>query len=189
MDWKSLGPLLGQYGAPLLGKAVAIGVGEIPIIGAFAGPIAGDAVGTIIAKAFGVEPTPAAVGKAITTGNPTDVAAKLAAATAEAQAMWPNLAQILVAASQQEAARTAEQRQDRANMMNHPVWWIGWGLFVFPVALYHASIFIVSTLSLPIVIQRVPPTQEEWAQLIVLSFFGLYATTSIVDRVLSRFGK
>jgi hypothetical protein len=88
-----------------------------------------------------------------------------------------------------EAARIAAQREVTLAAMNHRVWWVAWALFVLPVGLYHAAIFLVSTFDAPFVIQRVPATQEAWAQLIVLSMFGLYATTSIVDAVLARLKK
>lgn len=88
-----------------------------------------------------------------------------------------------------EAVRLAAQRDVTLAAINHKVWWIAWALFVFPVGLYHAAIFLVSTFDAPFVIQRVPATQEAWAQLIVLSMFGLYATTSIVDGVLARLQK
>ncbi len=88
-----------------------------------------------------------------------------------------------------EGLRVAAQQSVTLAAMNHRVWWIAWALFVLPVGLYHAAIFLVSTFGAPFVIQRVPATQEQWAQLIVLSMFGLYAGTSIVDAVLARLAK
>ncbi len=57
--------------------------------------------------------------------------------------------------------------------MNHPIWWAAWIVFVLPIGVYHAAIFFVSTFPFwgwPV--ERVPPAQEEWARLIVLSIFG-----------------
>jgi hypothetical protein len=88
-----------------------------------------------------------------------------------------------------EGQRIAAQASDRQAMMSHRVWWIAWALFVLPVGLYHAAIYAVSILDAPIVIRRVPATQEAWGQLVVLSMFGLYATTGIVDAVLARLAK
>lgn len=73
MDWSIIGPLLGQA-APTIGSLLG---GLIPFPG---GQILGQVAGKIVAEALGVPPTPEAVKNAIETGNPTDVAAKLAEA-------------------------------------------------------------------------------------------------------------
>jgi hypothetical protein len=86
-------------------------------------------------------------------------------------------------------ARLGAQKDVLMAMLGHPIWWVAWSLFVFPVGFYHAAIFIVSTLDAPFIIKRVPEVQEQWAQMIVLSFFGLFVGTGIVGAVLSKFGK
>lgn len=78
---------------------------------------------------------------------------------------------------------------ERIEAMKRRVWWIAWGLFVFPVGLYHAAIYVVSTLDAPIVIQRVPPVQEQWGVWIVLSIFGAHVTDNIITTVVGRLKK
>lgn len=73
--------------------------------------------------------------------------------------------------------------------MNHPLWWAAWLLFVLPVGLYHALIFVVSTLDLALVVRRVPPVQEEWAMWIVISIFGAQGAAGITAGILGRFVK
>lgn len=76
--------------------------------------------------------------------------------------------------------------------MQHRIWWWAWALFVIPVGVYHATIFVVSTLGIPpevYTVLRVPPMQEQWAVWIVLSIFGAQTASSIVSDVASRFGK
>ena len=85
-----------------------------------------------------------------------------------------------------------KQAQKELNLvgMNHPIWWAGWGLFVFPVGLYHASIFWVSTFpGLGWSINRVPPMQEQWAMYIVLSLFGAQVTTGVVSSIVSAWSR
>lgn len=85
-----------------------------------------------------------------------------------------------------DAQRTEGQVADRRSMMAHPIWWVAWGAFVAPVALYKACIFWVSTFpGLGWTILKVPAAELEDARLIVLSFFGLYAANALLDRVLS----
>lgn len=50
-----------------------------------------------------------------------------------------------------EAERDRRQAQKDLGIaaMSHPVWWVAWGLFVIPVGIYHATIFILSTLGIP----------------------------------------
>lgn len=87
MDWRELAGDLIRAGAPIIGGA----------LGGPLGGLIGSTAGKIIADALGVEATPDAVGGALKTLPPGDVAAKLQAADAEAQAKWPALAQMVAA--------------------------------------------------------------------------------------------
>jgi hypothetical protein len=78
--------------------------------------------------------------------------------------------------------------------MNHPIWWAGWALFVFPAGLYSALVHAKSLLC-PFFtsacfwdIKEVPKQFESWDTYIVLAFFGLAATSSIVGAVTSKIG-
>jgi hypothetical protein len=73
--------------------------------------------------------------------------------------------------------------------MNHPIWWLAWALFVLPVGLYHATIYLVSTFHLDHVVLRVPPTQEEWGVWIVISIFGAQAGHGIASSIVKRWAK
>jgi hypothetical protein len=73
-----------------------------------------------------------------------------------------------------EIARRNAQRDLGIASMSHPVWWIAWGLFVIPVGLYHASIFVLSILSIgPDVyaVLKVPPDQQELSRTIIQYLF------------------
>lgn len=80
-------------------------------------------------------------------------------------------------------------------MMNHPIWWVGWALFVLPVGFYDALIHIKS-LACPFDvaacawnIPRVPATQEDWDKMVVLSFFGIFGASTVVSAIVSKMGK
>lgn len=76
MDWSAIGPLVASA-APTIGSLLG---GLIPFPG---GAILGKVAGTVLAQALGVAPTPEAVNTAITTGDPTDIQAKLTEAEAK----------------------------------------------------------------------------------------------------------
>lgn len=93
-----------------------------------------------------------------------------------------------------EQTRISAQASTIMAAMNHPIWWIGWALFVLPAGCYAALIhsksllcpFFVSVCEWNIL--RVPATTEAWDQLVVLSFFGLAATSSVVGLIASKIG-
>lgn len=79
--------------------------------------------------------------------------------------------------------------------MNHRIWWWGWALFVLPAGAYVALIHIKSVAcafysdACHWVIPEVPHQIEAWDNYIVLSFFGLAATSSILSVIAGRLGK
>jgi hypothetical protein len=79
MDWQIIGSLVGQA-APTIGGLLG---GLIPFPG---GQILGQVAGKVLAEALGVPPTPEAVHKEITTGDPVAVQAKLKEAEAKMNA-------------------------------------------------------------------------------------------------------
>lgn len=91
-----------------------------------------------------------------------------------------------------EQTRINAQASITLASMTHPVWWIGWVLFVIPAGAYDALIHLKS-LACPFYetactwnILRVPATIESWDQYVVLSFFGLAATSSVVSSIASK---
>lgn len=92
--------------------------------------------------------------------------------------------------SRQQAMATIMQAE-----MTHRIWWWGWALFVLPAGAYVALIHIKSlacafystacTWSIP----EVPKQIEAWDTYVVLSFFGLAATSSILGSIVGRLGK
>lgn len=88
-----------------------------------------------------------------------------------------------------EVARRNAQKDVAIAGMSHWVWWLGWALFVVPVGIYHAAIFLVSTFGLDIVILRVPPVQEEWGWQIVQSIFIAQAATGVTATAIKAFAR
>lgn len=77
--------------------------------------------------------------------------------------------------------------------MNHPVFWIGWLLFVIPPGVYNAQIHLISTFPAFFdgwVVKRVPPTQEAWDILVIQSMFlaqtGTGAVAGIVHAISNK---
>jgi len=76
--------------------------------------------------------------------------------------------------------------------MQHRIWWWGWSLFVMPAGCYVALIHIKSltcaffdtacTWNIP----EVPKQIEAWDTYVVLSFFGIFAASSVVTTIASK---
>ena len=88
---------------------------------------------------------------------------------------------VLLEAIKGDTARLQIQQNLIMAAMMHPIWWWAWGLFVFPVGLYHASIFVTSTIPYlnDWIVLRVPPTQEAWALSIIQTIFVAQVGTSV----------
>ncbi|MGY3589354.1 hypothetical protein [Bradyrhizobium sp. USDA 4350] len=92
-----------------------------------------------------------------------------------------NAKDVTVAIVQSETAHTAAVRDVTMAMMDHWVFWIAWGLGVFPVLLYHAAIFFVSTFPvLGWTVLKVPDVELEYARLVVGSVFTLTGCSTVV---------
>jgi len=99
MNWQELaGPLI-KLGAPTIGTA----------LGGPLGGVIGQVVGGVLGNALGVPPTPEAVDRAIRETPASELQDKLAAADADAQARYPELAEVAkadIGARAQVAAET-----------------------------------------------------------------------------------
>jgi hypothetical protein len=94
-----------------------------------------------------------------------------------------------------EIARTNALSSVMQAEMTHRIWWWGWALFVLPAGAYVALIHIKSLACAFLGtaclwnIPEVPKQIEAWDTYIVLSFFGLAATSSILGSIVGRLGK
>jgi hypothetical protein len=91
-----------------------------------------------------------------------------------------------------EIARRNAQRDLGIAGMSHPVWWIAWGLFVIPVGVYHAAIFILSTLGIgpeTYAVLKVPPDQQKLSETIIASLFLAQAGAGVAGALIKRFVK
>src|SRR6185503_19786982 len=70
--------------------------------------------------------------------------------------------QVSIAVVQAEIARQSALKDLTVNAMSHPIWWIAWGIGVFPVLTCHAAVFVVFMLpGLGWEILKVPQEQAE----------------------------
>lgn len=91
-----------------------------------------------------------------------------------------------------EIARRNAQRDLGIAGMSHPVWWIAWGLFVIPVGLYHATIFILSTLGIgpeTYAVLKVPLDQQELSKVVIQYLFIAQAGAGVAGALIKRFVK
>ncbi len=100
--------------------------------------------------------------------------------------------ELAVADINAERDRRNAQRDLGIAGMNHPVWWVAWGLFVIPVGLYNATIFILSTLSIgpsTFSVLQVPVAQEQLMATIVQSIFLAQGISGIAGAAIKRFSR
>ena len=89
----------------------------------------------------------------------------------------------LMAADQ---ARITAQRDITIAGMSHPIFWIGWALFLFPLGIYWAKILIVDkTLGLGAT-DPLTGFVLDWAGTMVMYLFGLQVGVGIVGSIINR---
>lgn len=92
-----------------------------------------------------------------------------------------NAKEATVAIVQAEVARTTAATSVISVAMGHPIWWFAWGLGVFPVLLYYASIFFVSTFPFwGWTVLKVPVEAQDFSRLVVGSMFTIGGASSLV---------
>ena len=85
-----------------------------------------------------------------------------------------------------EQARIAAQRDITVAGMSHPVWWLGWGLFVLPLGIYWCKVIVWDKV---LGLGSTDPLTGfvlEWSGAIVTSLFCLQVGTGIVGGILNR---
>lgn len=90
-----------------------------------------------------------------------------------------------------EIARVNARKELGILAMSHPIWWVAWGLFVIPIGIYNATIYILSTLSIgpdTYAVLQVPYEQEELGRIVVQYIFIAQGGSGIAGAVLKRFG-
>jgi hypothetical protein len=118
---------------------------------------------------------------------------------AEVQAQTGLDATEATAVVQAEIARYSAVKDVQISAMSHPIWWWAWALFVFPVGLYMASIYMLSlgcafavdhhACAAAWTILEVPKEIESWGFTVVTSIFGIYGVSSVVTTIANRLGK
>jgi hypothetical protein len=91
-----------------------------------------------------------------------------------------------------EIARKAAQRDLGIAAMNHPVWWVAWCIFVIPVGMYHAAIYLLSTFGVDphtFAVLKVPAEEQEFGRVVVESLFIAQTTSGVVGAIVKRFSK
>jgi hypothetical protein len=92
-----------------------------------------------------------------------------------------NSKDVSLAAIQAEVARMNAASGVISAAMGHPIWWVAWGLGVFPVLLYYASIFFVSTFPFwGWTVMAAPADALEFAKLVTGSMFAIGGASSLV---------
>lgn len=88
---------------------------------------------------------------------------------------------VSVAIVNADQAHTAAIRDVTTAMFAHPVYWVAWSFGVFPVLLYHAAIYFVSTFPFwGWTVLKVPHEELAFGQMVIGSVFTLTGVSSVV---------
>lgn len=101
-------------------------------------------------------------------------------------------AEVAIKDLEAERDRRLAQKELGLAGMNHPVWWIAWCLFVIPVGLYHATIFMLSTLGIPpsqFAVLKVPPDQQALSSVIIQYLFIAQAGAGVAGALITRLSR
>jgi hypothetical protein len=92
-----------------------------------------------------------------------------------------NAKEVATAAIASETARQSNVKDIALVMMSHPIFWVAWGVGVFPVLLYHASVYWVSTFPFwGWVVHKVPAAELAYGQTVISSVFMLTGASTLV---------
>jgi hypothetical protein len=107
-----------------------------------------------------------------------------------AQVQSNNAKDVTVAALSADTAHFAAVKDVTMAMFSHPIFWVAWGLGVFPVLSYHSLIFFVSTfpylwqwatgIDASHAVLRVPTEELSYGQMVVGSVFTLTGASTLV---------
>lgn len=93
-----------------------------------------------------------------------------------------NAKDVSTAIVQSEVTRETNVKDMTLAMMSHPVFWVAWGFGVFPVLLYHACIYFVSTFpAYGWTVLKVPAEEIEYGRMVVGTVFTLTGVSTVVS--------
>ncbi|MHC2284438.1 hypothetical protein [Bradyrhizobium barranii] len=98
--------------------------------------------------------------------------------------------EVAVSIVQAEVARQHEAASVITVAMSHPIWWVAWSFGVFPVLLYYACIFWVSTFPFwGWTVLAAPADALDFAKLVVGSMFTIGGASSVIAGLAHAWGR
>lgn len=85
-----------------------------------------------------------------------------------------------------EQALVAARRDVMIAGMSHPIWWLGWALFVAPLGVYWAKVIVWDKVLKLGVTDPLTGLVADWAGYIVVSLFGLQLVGGLGSSVINR---
>jgi hypothetical protein len=97
---------------------------------------------------------------------------------------------VSLAVVQAELARVNALSDVTKSAMSHRIWWVAWGLGVFPVLAYHACIYWSSTFpGLGWTILKVPAEEAAFGTMVAQWMFGISGASAIVSGIANAWSK
>lgn len=91
-----------------------------------------------------------------------------------------------IALMEADRVRIQAQRDITIAGMSHPIWWLGWALFVLPLGIYWCKVIVWDKVLKLGTTDPLTGFVLEWGAAIVLGMFSLQVGTGIVGAILNR---
>jgi hypothetical protein len=91
-----------------------------------------------------------------------------------------------IALMQADQALIAARRDAMIAGMSHPIWWLGWALFVLPLGIYWTKVIVWDKV---LALGSTAPLTGligDWAGTVVLGLFGLQVGSGLIGSILNR---
>jgi hypothetical protein len=91
-----------------------------------------------------------------------------------------------IALMQADQALIAARRDATIAGMNHPIWWLGWALFVLPLGIYWCKVIVWDKVLALGSTDPLSGMVGDWAGYVVVGLFGLQVGSGLIGTILNR---
>lgn len=102
------------------------------------------------------------------------------------------VAKLIISSIEAERDRRQAQKEMGILAMTHPLWWVAWGLFVIPVGLHHAAVYLLSTFGIgpeTFAVLAVPASIRANGDAVVQFIFLSQSGAGVAGALMQRFMK
>jgi hypothetical protein len=91
-----------------------------------------------------------------------------------------------IALMEADRVRIQSQRDITIRAMSHPIWWLGWALFVLPLGIYWNKVIVYDKVLKLGATDPLTGFVLDWSGYIVLSLFGMQVGAGLAGAIINR---